>query len=163
MTTVTVNPNPSAPNITQSADSLISDLANGYQWYFNSVLIAGATSQSYHPMQNGNYSVVITDANSCTASSTDYPWVLTEAGNHSSADGISIYPNPAREKLIVRSAEFGDNSEIIIYNFLGEKFLRTKPTSSQEQVIDVSGLPSGIYFLEVKNEHRVARLRFMKM
>jgi uncharacterized repeat protein (TIGR01451 family) len=164
VTTVTVNPNPSVPNITLVFDSLVSDLANGYQWYFNSALIPGATTQGYHPTQNGNYSVVITDGNNCTASSTDYIFILTEITNPINTGEIFIYPNPAMNELVVRSTEFGDRSEITIYNLLGENLLSKKPlANSQQQVINVSGLHNGIYFVEVRNEHRISRAKFMKM
>jgi uncharacterized repeat protein (TIGR01451 family) len=177
-TTVTINPNPLVPAITQSGDSLISDASNSYQWYFNSVLIAGATSQSYHPTQNGNYSVVITDANNCSSSSSDYPFVLTEAENLNSADGIVIYPNPARGELVVGSlpantygspqwqagSGFGDKDEIIIYSLIGEKLLNQKPkANSQRLVINVSALRSGVYFLEVKTQTGITRRKFMKI
>src|SRR5258706_1347219 len=115
-TTVTVNPNPSVPAITPSGDSLISDAANGYQWYFNSAMIPWATLQSYHPTQYGHYSVVITDANNCTASSIDYPFILTEVANLIDNNDLFIYPNPVDNELVVRSSAFGDKSEIIIYN-----------------------------------------------
>lgn len=163
-TTVTVNPNPPAPNITLVFDSLVSDLASGYQWYFNSVLIPGATSQGYYPIQNGNYSVVITDANNCTASSTDYIFILTEITNLSRNDKISIYPNPAYHQLIVQSAELGDKSEILIYNAIGENLLSQKlKANSQPQVINVSVLPRGIYFIKVKLEEKIVLRKIVLM
>jgi hypothetical protein len=155
-TTVTVNPNPAAPNITLVFDSLVSDLANGYQWYFNSALIPGATTQGYHPTQNGNYSVVITDGNNCTASSTDYIFILTEITNPTNTSEIFIYPNPAKNELVVQSSEFGDRDEITIYDAIGEKLLSRKPAArSQKQIIDVSTLPRGIYFIKIKLEERI--------
>ncbi len=163
-TTVTVNPNPSVPAITPSGDSLISDAANGYQWYFNSAMIPGATLQSYHPTQNGNYSVVITDANNCTASSIDYPFILTEVANLIDNNDLFIYPNPVDNELVVRSSAFGDKSEIIIYNLFGENLFSQKPKAkSQQQVIDVSALQQGIYFLEVRAEKGILRGKFLKL
>ncbi|MBK5284122.1 MAG: hypothetical protein JJE25_01860, partial [Bacteroidia bacterium] len=103
---VTVNANPPVPNIIQNFDSLVSDAASGYQWYFSSILIPGANSQSYHPTQNGNYSVVITDVNNCTASSSDYPFVITGMSAPDGADEVLIYPNPATNKIIVQSLKF---------------------------------------------------------
>ena len=38
---------------------------NGYQWYRNAVLIAGATSSTYATTLAANYTVTITDANGC--------------------------------------------------------------------------------------------------
>jgi uncharacterized repeat protein (TIGR01451 family) len=162
-TTVTVNPNPPVPAITQAGDSLISDAATTYQWYFNSVLIPGAISQSYHPMQNGNYSVVITDINNCTASSADYPFTLTATQNLI-ADGVFVYPNPAGDVLTITSLELMDKSEITIYNLLGESVLNQQPAvNNQQQIINISGLSKGVYFLEMKTEKGIWRKKFMKM
>ena len=77
---------------------------------------------------------------------------------------ILIYPNPAGDELIVWRKEFGDNAEITIYSLLGEKlFSQKQETKSQKHVINVSALHSGIYFVEVKSEMHIFRVRFMKM
>jgi hypothetical protein len=42
-----------------------------YQWYMNSAVIPNATSDQYTTMTTGTYSVLITDANGCTAVSNN--------------------------------------------------------------------------------------------
>jgi len=125
---VIVNPNPPVPNVTQVIDSLFSTAASGYQWYFSSVLISGATSQSYHPTQNGNYSVVITDANGCTASSTDYPFYMTGMQGQTKENNILIYPNPVTDELTVQSSKFKVQS-VEVFDVMGKKCLA--PTLSK--------------------------------
>jgi len=70
--TITVNPLPPTPTITPSGMDLVSSSATGNQWYLNATLIGGATNQIYTPTQNGNYTVIVTDANGCTATSSVY-------------------------------------------------------------------------------------------
>ena len=152
---VTVNPNPPVPNITQNSDSLISDVASGYQWYFNSVLIPGATSQSYHPIQNGNYSVVVTDVNNCTASSADYPFILTGEQNINSDNSISVFPNPATNEIRVESLKFKVVS-VEVWDVVGReiKDLTLNPSPKGEGLrmeVDVSKLVPGIYFVKVRD------------
>ncbi|HOZ50461.1 MAG TPA: PKD domain-containing protein, partial [Chitinophagaceae bacterium] len=42
-----------------------------YQWLLNSTNISGATNASYTASQSGNYSVIVTNANNCSSSSTN--------------------------------------------------------------------------------------------
>jgi len=56
--TVTVN-----PGVKSVDDTLISSSATSNQWYFNGVVIPGATSQKYIAVTSGSYSVLVT--NSC--------------------------------------------------------------------------------------------------
>jgi len=63
----------------------------------------------------------------------------------------SIYPNPARG-IINISLQRIEKTEISLYNVLGEKLLSTN-TNNQNSSIDVSYLPRGIYFLELKSSH----------
>ncbi len=58
------------PNITQSNDTLYSSAGNSYQWYTGGNPINGATDDFYVPSTEDFYSVVITDANGCTAADT---------------------------------------------------------------------------------------------
>jgi hypothetical protein len=54
-------------------------------------------------------------------------------------------------KLTVRCSEFGDKSEITIYNIAGKKFFSQKRIAkSQQQDIDVSDWVDGIYFVRLK-------------
>ena len=161
--TVTVNPNPPSPNIIQVLESLVSDMASGYQWYFNNAIIPGATSQSYHPTQSGSYSVVITDVNGCTASSSGYPFIPTSAENISGSEEISIYPNPAGRELKVQSSKFKVES-IEVFDMVGKNLFsqQLKANSQKQAVLDVSKLQSGIYFLRVKTELTTVVRKFVK-
>ncbi|MBI4929768.1 MAG: PKD domain-containing protein, partial [Bacteroidetes bacterium] len=69
---ITVNPVPATPTITPSGMNLVSSSATGNQWYLNGTPIGGATNQIYTPTQNGNYTVVVTNAFGCTAISSVY-------------------------------------------------------------------------------------------
>jgi uncharacterized repeat protein (TIGR01451 family) len=159
-TAVTVNPNPPVPNITQVGTSLLSDALTGNQWYLNSVLIPGATSQSYQPTQNGNYSVVITDANGCTASSAAFPFYMTGIETLSE-DDVVIYPNPARDELIVQSSKFKVQS-VEVVDVVG-KVLQSQESRTRNQVnVNVSSLAPGIYFVRVKGEKGIVVRRVVK-
>ncbi len=66
---ITVTPLPSV-TIVQSNDTLYSSSGNSYQWYTGGNAINGATNDFYLPSTEDYYTVVITDANGCSASDT---------------------------------------------------------------------------------------------
>jgi hypothetical protein len=92
--TLSLFPLPSVPVISQNIAVLTSTSAATYQWYFNSSLIPGATGQSYTPTQNGQYYVVITDTNGCSAFSSTITMADVGMNEFNINGGLSLYPNP---------------------------------------------------------------------
>nr|MBA3706625.1 T9SS type A sorting domain-containing protein [Bacteroidota bacterium] len=123
-----------------------SSATSGNQWYLNGGLIPGATGQSYTPVQNGSYTVVVTGGNGCTASSVPYNMSSVGIAGQQKDSEITIYPNPASEKLFIQSSE--KIKTIKCVDYLGQlvDFKRTANT------IDISALPQGVYFLTITNE-----------
>jgi hypothetical protein len=73
--------------------------------------------------------------------------------NNASSIGIDIMPNPSEGKFILHIENNKYQlSTIEIYNLLGEKVYQTSTFSNPSSVIDISCLPSGIYFLKVKTD-----------
>jgi hypothetical protein len=65
---------------------------------------------------------------------------------------IHIYPNPGNGKInIVADNGFKKETEISVYNYLGELIYRTDPHSSSVS-IDLSKKDKGIYFVQVASE-----------
>ncbi len=69
-TSVTVNALPATPTITRNGAQLTSSAASGNQWFLNGSIISGATGATFTATQNGNYSVTVTNASGCSATST---------------------------------------------------------------------------------------------
>lgn len=61
---------PQVPVLSVSGNSITSTLAQSYQWYETvSGILTGAVQQTFTATQPGNYYVITTDANGCTAQS----------------------------------------------------------------------------------------------
>jgi len=182
---ITVYPFPPTQAITQIGDTLFAiPGATLYQWYLNGNMINGATDFYYIAGASGNYNVVATDSNGCEVEAVinnviaglSSPYIY---GDKSKGEGsmLTLYPNPVSETLSViryppalltkgAAGLFGTaNSEISVYNMLGEKAIDVLPgdnKSESEMTIDVSRLLPGIYFIEVSCDGKIFRAKFVK-
>lgn len=76
------------------------------------------------------------------------------------APGVSLYPNPARTTLTVRSEAAA--SELQIFSVDGREMLHRR-LSDQQTTIDIAGLPAGTYQIRVSSGAGVSNLRFIKI
>ncbi|GAB4133871.1 MAG: hypothetical protein Fur0041_06470 [Bacteroidia bacterium] len=141
-------PTPSVPVISQNVSVLSSTPASGYQWYFNGNPITGATSQTYTPTQNGQYFVVITDANGCSAFSAVYN--MTDVGmNEMIAGELSVYPNPSNGMFSVNIDQQGMSAILEVVDITGR-------TVYAQQLIAAS---TGKYDLQLNGERGMYMVR----
>ncbi len=132
--TMTVNPIPATPTITQVGNDLQSSSATGNQWYFNSVIIPGATGQTYTPTQDGNYTVVVTTVGCSSSASAPFNVLWTGITNTINPYLLTIYPNPS------------DGNFNLIFNATSESSFRIEITNALGQIV---------YREEVKNVNGV--------
>jgi hypothetical protein len=76
-------------------------------------------------------------------------------------NNIFLSPSPAINQFTIYGLK-GTNSEIEMYNILGDMIFSQKPKAgSQRQItVDISNLPGGIYFVRIagENEHAVRKV-----
>ncbi len=61
---------------------------------------------------------------------------------------MNIYPNPTSGEITIACSSVKENTSIHLYTIFGKK-LWTKMMASQQMEINLSNLPSGIYFLQM--------------
>jgi len=162
---ITVFPSPPPQGISQSGDTLFANPgASGYQWYFNGTIISGATNYFYVAQASGDFNVVATDANGCEVEAVIFNVVASV--NTIEEQEILIFPNPVEDKVKIHKSEvIRTATEISIYNMMGEivwKGQQEVRTRNQDVIIDVTKLPSGIYYLELISERKTFRSKFVK-
>ena len=69
----------------------------------------------------------------------------------SSAMTLTALPNPARDEMLVRYNNAGDNAMIDLYNMLGERVMSAPASAAGETNLNVALLPSGMYMLELRS------------
>ncbi|MBS1922823.1 MAG: fibronectin type III domain-containing protein [Bacteroidetes bacterium] len=123
-----------------------------YQWYRNSVLIPGATAQTYSATLAGQYKVIET-ANSCSKSkSAQLSMVSCREGEVSMAEKqkeMTVAPNPFTEQFsIYIPSEKEGSTNMVVTDVIGKIVYNVAIKLNQTTDINLE-IPAGIYFLSV--------------
>ena len=152
---VTIYPLPPVPTITYDGTTFTcNETGYSYQWYVNSASQSGETNQTYTPdavwVSGKNVTVVITDTNGCSRSSSP----VINVNDISNKVGLTLYPNPNEGQFNIsfRNA-VDDNYTLILTNILGEEVFSSHVHLQGNKIMpfDVSDISKGIYFLSVRN------------
>ena len=125
--------------------------ATSYQWINcddNNSIIEGANEVSYTPTENGNYAVIIVDG-ACTDTS-DCVTIEGLSVNENKDLNISIYPNPNNGQFYVTTSE--NDVNIAVYTVDGKVILNNLKITENNQLINLSNVETGVYFVKVSNE-----------
>lgn len=156
--TITVN----TVNATTSLDgvTITANLAGAsYQWVNcndSSLPIPNQTNQSFTPTANGQYAVIVT-ADGCSSMSDCVAITTLDIDKIETTTTLSIYPNPAGAVLNIKSDKAVKSVTVVDMN---GRQIKIYPVGSN--VLDISSLADGIYFLEIKTETGYYHKRFIK-
>jgi len=75
---------------------------------------------------------------------------------------VNLYPNPAKNQIVLSTAKQEDCT-IQIYNFQGQRVHSERWMASSEYIIDIKGLSSGIYFVNIQTATESQNLKFIKL
>lgn len=128
------------------------DTGSTYQWIDcgSNTLIPFANSQSFKPVINGSYAVILTK-NNCTDTSACYSITTVGLEDISQLSKSSIYPNPTNGIFIVDLEKELPNVIVSIINSSGQEMSSIKFKSAQTIEIEIDGIP-GIYLVKIETE-----------
>jgi hypothetical protein len=136
-------------SVSVSGDSLSAYNAVTYQWYLNNSPIQGATSSLYIAQQSGNYQVLVSDTNGCTAISNGVVVTITGITDITN-ETFTIYPNPLNGgnwKITAGAGMIG--STIRIYDNEGRVVYQNELREENTEI--EADLARGIYMLRINN------------
>jgi len=107
----------------------------------------------------GSYTVYVVDANGCEASET----ILISASEDINSIDLRLFPNPTNNYLNVIGDQNVQISEAYIFNNLGERIANYKNVNSNELIIDVNNLNSGLYTIKLLIDKKYYHYNFMKL
>jgi hypothetical protein len=135
---VTISPYPT-PSVSVSGNVFSTGSYTTYQWFLNTVAIAGATNASVVATANGSYRVRVSNISGCTGFSGSYPFYTAGAGQLA-VPGVVISPNPStgmihiEAPMAVKAVIMGMEGKVVMEQ------LNAKD-------VDISRLPAGLYFV----------------
>jgi hypothetical protein len=168
---VTVAAAPATPTLTSSGTAatgitLTSSAASGNQFYRNNVLIPGATGTSYlinSGSNNGSYTVTVTNAAGCSATSAAVNVTVTAATAAQASTALSVAPNPTRDGLLtLELSGFREAVTLTVTNSLGQRVAESTVASTalaQKQTLNLSALPAGVYLLQARTASGAVEVR----
>ncbi len=164
----------STPITTNLPNTNTSDLCTATHYVYNGGT-AGSTVEFYKITDGGHTWPGSNDPNQLGNANMDFSaskeiWRffrqyslnnLTTTGiEHSSENNsVSIYPNPSNGLFTVELNN-NQNSSITVFNTLGEKIIEEK-LSNSITAFDLSNIPRGVYFCQVKNEMAIRNIKLI--
>jgi len=153
---------PAKPSVTINTASatLTSSASAGNQWYLNGVAIDGAVNATYNATSSGAYKVQVKVDDCLSTFSDELPVVVT--GIESSQSGISVYPNPVEDELIISGVTTAV-AEIYLIDVTGRgKVMKSDHYDSDHLRVDVSELTSGLYLARIQEGTSFVQIKFVK-
>lgn len=99
-----------------------------------------------------NFPVLIANMNEIGDSAMSIQfYVPVTSKSKNSQTAFSVYPNPASD-FIIFNGDFSNNSNILIYNTLGQKQEIQSVVNNHQAEISLKGLANGIYIYQITNK-----------
>ncbi len=134
-----------------------SQVGVNYKWVAcNDLSTTLNSTNQFTPSQNGQYRLIV-EKDGCSDTSNCFTYAKVGLENQTNAFTYTIFPNPASELLNVdlKSTTMLDNASLSIVDMTGRAVLMknlTKLMENQTIQVDISGLKSGVYFVQINGK-----------
>ena len=138
----------------------------GYNVFVNDNLVAKNITETSYTFKSGkNNNIVEVFALYNEKSSVGVSLFTETETNDTTAitentTSISIYPNPANDRLYIEAE--GEIENVVIYDIYGRHQVTKTPSHQEMTSVNVSGLKAGIYFVKINTENGEIVKRFIK-
>jgi len=123
-----------------------------YTWYFEGSVIPGATSSSYTPSAEGQYTIVLTNPQGCSSTNeAPFQFLFTGLSNINSKQ-IELYPQPVLNQINIRGLDVKNINSIRIFDLTGKLIECKFQINVSDIIIDSSNLPHGSYTLIITSQ-----------
>ncbi|MCC7246311.1 MAG: hypothetical protein IT269_11575 [Saprospiraceae bacterium] len=142
-------------NQSNGAIDLDVSFSNGslnYAWYFNGQLIPNATGPDISGIPGGNYSIVVTADNGCTATQSFI--VPNTVGTEDLAlKGLwKLTPNPTDGPVMLRfTGESIVDTQLELYDASGKRLQQYPPSAQTAYTLDLGSYPAGYYRIVLRS------------
>jgi len=152
-------------NVQAINNTLISNATGvNYQWVEcsnnNFLPIAGATNQTYLPVTNSSYAVIISNG-TCIDTSMCLPYAVTSVEMNNKV-ALSVNPNPTNDKISILLPELEDEVIIEVVSIEGVIVQTQKNCLVNEITLSLQNYTSGIYFIKLKSTKKQQVFKILK-
>ncbi|MCG8700250.1 MAG: T9SS type A sorting domain-containing protein, partial [Bacteroidales bacterium] len=135
----------------------LNNTAKEYKWYFNGTLLSDETDHICMVNQRfGSYQLAIDDGTGCW----NYSDTMVISANSETSDNnkmsFEIFPNPNNGQFSLKlSSKLITDNTLRIYSRSGllvKQILLKEQSHTEDSPIDVTGLPTGVYHLELTSK-----------
>lgn len=170
--TISANKTTLASNEQVSISSSITNGGNSpiYKWYINQIEKGtNSSSHSYGPTNGDKVYCILNSSESCVTSnnikSNEITLTVTPSTgvDENSVENYKIYPNPVENNLYIDFEKTLKPSYIEIFSLDGKSIFKKFIGQNEHQaIVDVSNIPSGIYFIKAGSNQTIKTKRFVK-
>jgi len=135
-----------------------------YQWLnctLGSSIIAGATGQTFNPVVNGSYAVIV-DNGICSDTSSCVVITGLTTSNLNGENYLTYFPVPAGNEINLQSNALIENGTVKILNSQGLTMFVKSNLNESSFTLDISSLPKGIYFVQLIGNSIYSNQYFIK-
>ena len=143
------------------------DNIRGYHVYRNNTRITSEllTDTTYidENLPNGNYNYYVRTyyIMGCVSDSSNHVEEKIELGIKEFGNNITVYPNPTTGELTIENGEWRiENVEV--FDVYGRKLVEQKAESRKQNVINISELHAGIFFIKITTEKGIITKKIIK-
>jgi hypothetical protein len=113
-------------------------------------------TEYYDDAEIGEYSYQVSAVyEHCESNLTDPINIIVTSIRDIQTDSYKLFPNPAKNELQVTSDKLHIEN-VVIYDVFGRSVLSHTANRTPHTVVDVSSLPSGMYFVKITSENGTA-------
>jgi len=126
--------------------------ATTYAWDFGDGDTSSAAAPSHTYDQSGSYTVTLVVSNACGSDTHTLTLEVTkEDQGILTQDGyrVSIYPNPARDRIVIANAGALPIRNVSVFNSIGS-LVHTEAVTGSRMQIETGAWPAGIYLVRLQ-------------
>jgi len=143
----------STATMNSQSDGTASVIGSGGTPGYTYLWSTGENSATIENLSSGDYSVTITDANGCTSENNVFVDMITGISTTAIHYDLNIFPNPAKDFVLIQHSKGFAVDQLSFYNMLGE----TMPINYDERANELKvnwskELATGVYLIRIKWE-----------